>query len=374
MKVFISSLIGGFEAYRAAAKSAITTLRHEPLMAEDFGALPTSPQIACLDGVRQSDLVLLILGESYGTVQPSSGISATHEEFIEAKDRKQVLAFVQEGVTRDSRQAAFVQEVQAWSTGLFRAAFRNADELRDRVTTALHDYDMKNVTGPVDPIETLARATQLVSTEERGVYRSGSTLILSAAGAPLQPVLRPTQIEDERLHAQILQEALFGKRAIFSTSEGNENKISGHTLAISQGHGKAALALNEQADIVLTLPFERERRGMTFPAVIEEDVKSGLLKAIGFTSDILEMIDPKERLSHVALVAAIRGQNMYGWRTRAEQNASPDGGTVSISDRENKPVHLTPPVRQRAALRVDAARLADDLLVLLRRQFKASRS
>src|SRR3954453_18971198 len=113
MKFFISSLISGFEPYRAAVAGVVKALRHESVMAEDFGALPSSPQIACLDGVRQSDLVLLILGENYGAVQPS-GVSATHEEFIEAKDRKQVLAFVQEGITREARQAAFVQEVQAW--------------------------------------------------------------------------------------------------------------------------------------------------------------------------------------------------------------------------------------------------------------------
>ena len=40
MKVFISSLIGGMEPLRAAAKEAITTLRHEAVMAEDFGARP----------------------------------------------------------------------------------------------------------------------------------------------------------------------------------------------------------------------------------------------------------------------------------------------------------------------------------------------
>jgi len=45
MKIFISSLIGGFEEFRSAARSAIVALRHEPIMAEDFGAKPTSPQI-----------------------------------------------------------------------------------------------------------------------------------------------------------------------------------------------------------------------------------------------------------------------------------------------------------------------------------------
>ena len=76
MKVFVSSLIGGFESFRAAAASAISTLGHEPVMAEDFPASPDSPQTACLAGVRDSGAVVLILGERYGYVQ-ASDLSAT---------------------------------------------------------------------------------------------------------------------------------------------------------------------------------------------------------------------------------------------------------------------------------------------------------
>jgi hypothetical protein len=72
---------------RAAAREVVSTLRGEPIMAEDFGAQPHSPQVACLTGLRQSDLVVLILGEQYGAIQPS-GFSATHEEYREARARK----------------------------------------------------------------------------------------------------------------------------------------------------------------------------------------------------------------------------------------------------------------------------------------------
>jgi hypothetical protein len=99
MKVFISSLIGGFEPERQAARRAVETLRYQPIMAEDFGAQPTSPQVACLQGVRDSDLVVLILGERYGAIPPGSSLSATHQEYREARASKPVLAFVQQGVT-----------------------------------------------------------------------------------------------------------------------------------------------------------------------------------------------------------------------------------------------------------------------------------
>ncbi len=56
-----------------------------------------------LNGVRQSDFVVMILGENYGTLQPSE-LSATHEEYREARGRKPVLAFVQQGIHPEPRQ------------------------------------------------------------------------------------------------------------------------------------------------------------------------------------------------------------------------------------------------------------------------------
>ncbi|MFZ2996990.1 hypothetical protein [Sphingobium sp.] len=40
MKVFVSSLISCYEPLRDAARKAITTLRNEVIMAEDFAAQP----------------------------------------------------------------------------------------------------------------------------------------------------------------------------------------------------------------------------------------------------------------------------------------------------------------------------------------------
>ena len=54
MKVFVSSVIGGFETFREAASDAVRSLGYEVIRAEDFGASPTSPQEACLASVRES--------------------------------------------------------------------------------------------------------------------------------------------------------------------------------------------------------------------------------------------------------------------------------------------------------------------------------
>lgn len=140
MNILISSLISGFEPFREAARSAATTLRHQVVMAENFGAQPNSPQVACLQGVRSADLVILIVGEHYGAVLGTSGVSPTHEEFLEAREAKPVLVFVQEGVTRDAQQVKFLSDVQGWQKGYFRSGFKTAEQLKDLVTGAIHDY------------------------------------------------------------------------------------------------------------------------------------------------------------------------------------------------------------------------------------------
>jgi Domain of unknown function (DUF4062) len=58
MKVFISSLITEMDALRSAARDAVLQLGHEPVMAEDFGPQPHSPQVTCLSGVRGSGLMI----------------------------------------------------------------------------------------------------------------------------------------------------------------------------------------------------------------------------------------------------------------------------------------------------------------------------
>src|SRR3546814_1236063 len=136
MKFFIISLMSGLVIGRAATRRAIELLRHEAVMAEYFGAQFSSPQIACLTGLRQSDLVVLVLGTRYG-VKQASGLSATHEEYREARGRKPILIFIQQGEAEPD-QAALIDEAGSWESGLFRAAFSTPDELRDRKSTRLN--------------------------------------------------------------------------------------------------------------------------------------------------------------------------------------------------------------------------------------------
>jgi len=369
MKVFISSLISGFEPFRAAARSAVQTLRHEPVVAEDFGARPDSPQIACLQGVRDADMVVLILGERYGAVQGTSGLSPTHEEFREARDGKTMLVFVREGVEREPRQEAFVAEVQAWQSGYFRGGFKTADELRDAVTRGLHEYQLANAAGPLDPAKIVEAAIAQLPHPRANQRADAPTLHLGIAGGPSQRLLRPARLEARELSEFIQREALFGAQRIFDKVKGTNEVIEGTALVLNQDRG-AQIRLDESGSLLLSLPLddskERPRAGFGLFAIIEETVVQRLSTGLAFANLVLDHIDSTQRLAHVAVAATIDASDYLGWRTQAEQDASPDSGTMRMgTDEQLPPVHMQVP---RSKLRLATHELAEDLMVGLRRQ------
>ncbi len=363
MKVFLSSLITGMEPFRAAAREGVTTLRHEPVMAEDFGAQPSSPQVACLTGLRQSDVVVLIIGEHYGAVQ-TLGLSATHEEYREAKGRKPVIAFVQEGVSRDSQEAEFLREVQGWEGGLFRGSFTTPEELRLGITRALYDYAIANAVGAVNQDELMARADELLPTEHRNSSNGAASINLAIVGGPNQTILRPVEIENPSLADALLREALFGASRLFDQTIGSSKAIERDALVIKQERG-GRITLDEQGSILLAVPL---RRSDGLMALVHEVVQEQLAGVLSYAAWALDHIDPTQRLTHVAVATSISDAGWMGWRTQRESDASHNGISLSASGNDKRsPVHVG---RTRPALRLDTARIVEDLLVPLRRQWR----
>ncbi len=54
-RVFVSSVMSGYEEYREAAPAGIRQAGCDPVLAEDFAARGTSSGNACLDGVPSAD-------------------------------------------------------------------------------------------------------------------------------------------------------------------------------------------------------------------------------------------------------------------------------------------------------------------------------
>lgn len=369
MKVFLSSLITGMEPERAAGRMAIKSLGHEPVMAEDFGALPHSPQIACLDGVRRSATVVLMLGGRYGAKQ-ASGLSATHEEYREARDRCPVLIFVQEGVSPDADQAAFINEVQAWNSGLIRAGFSDAADLQMKITQALHRMEISTATAPFDAAEVLTRTLAFLPRADRNHY-SGAMLSIAVAGGPSQAVLRPSRMEDAILAEKLEQEALFGAARIFMRGEGVSSGFNDGKLVLKQGdRSSRSLQLDAQGSILIQQPLEDRQGGRHgISVILVETLQERLAIALRYAAWVLDEVDATQRLSHVVLAARITGG--FAMLTRREYEASPNSIQMSGFGQDDRPpVHLTPPQLPRPALVHQAPQLVEDIATLLRRQWR----
>lgn len=367
MKIFVSSLISGFEEYRAAARDAVRALGHEPVMAEDFPSQPNSPQVACLSGLRQSALILLLLGDRYGVPQ-SSSLSATHEEYRDAKGNRPVIAFVQEGVSREPAQQVFVDEVQKWEGGLLRSGFSTPTHLKDAITRAIYEWSLANAAGPVKEDELLQRALDQLPNTDRQTYLSQQRLLVSLSFGPQQTVLRPAEIEKAELVSELKKSALFGPHPIFDAGEGTQHRLERGALALTQGEKHNSFRLAPTGDMLFSVVFPPRDH---VPVVIEEEAAQAIRLAFAFAGETVERIDPTQRLTHVVPAVTFADTHSLVWRTEAEQRAQPTSYSMGgFGNTDRKPVHLMPPIKPRAALTLDSTPLVEDLIVLLRRTWK----
>lgn len=370
MKIFVSSLISGFEAERRAVKRAVETLRHQAIMAEDFPASPASPQIACLKGLRQSDAVVLVLGDRYGTVQ-SSGLSATHEEYRAARGNKTVIAFVAEPADFESDQAEFLREVQGWEGGLFRGGYSSPDDLHDKVILALHEYEMANAVGSADPAQLRATAANLLGPgDDNRSFSSYAILNLAIASGPEQQIIRPADLERDELKRRIHKAAAFDDDPFLNAGAATEISMIDDALVLKQDNG-SSITLFETGNTLLTtkLDADRDHRSnfMDGSVLIEERVANAIQSSLSFGDWILDAVDPTQRITHLGIAVSINGAEHRAWRTQAEH--SDQSNSISMGFGRHDKASIISVDRPRAAIRMGRPNLTEDLLVGLRRRW-----
>lgn len=363
MKVFVSSVIRGQEEWREAARSAIETLGLQAVMAEDFGASPSAPRIECLAAVRDADVMILILGSEYGELQ-ASGLSATHEEYREARESTPVLAFVHQGSARTGDQARFVDEVREWEGGQYTGSYSDAEQLRDKVIRALFDFQGAVEAMPLDADALNDRAGALLP--EHG-FGGSTELVVAVAVGPARAVLTARQLGDAELHRYLLAEALTGASAVLSTSAGTEHGPTPESIVLDQRDDRRQVELYTDGSIRVTQPAIRSGSPIhALPALIEEDIGDRIARVLGFGGSVLDHIDPANRTSHFAVRVRLTGAGHLPWRTRDEQRRSPHSATMSSYPHDRLEVQLTPPVHRRPALRQQSQELAEDLAASLK--------
>ncbi len=362
MKAFISSVIRNFEPFRDAAASAATLLGHEVLRSEDLPAGPDPAERACLDLVRRSDVVIMLLGARYGATT-ARALSPTHEEYREARDTgKDVLAFVQKGVEPDAEQKKFIDEVRTWATGSAIATFSTPEELRDAVIRSLKELELARAGGRVDPEEMAERGRRRAAELARVLHEP--SLIVAVAPGPSAALLRPQQMADPAFQRELERDAIYGTPSVAARGVETRTTLERGSIVIAQN--RVGLVLDGDGTIAIGGPAET--RTDVLGSLIKEDIVDRLAAALRFGGGVLDRLDPGGRMTDVAPVAALAKVGFTGWRTRAE--AERDRGRLSMNVRADEfvAVILRPASRRRRALIADAAALAEDLTELLRQE------
>jgi hypothetical protein len=364
MKVFVSSVIAGFEAYREAAASSASTLDHEVLRSEDFGAVDVSSQVACLSAVRAADVTLVVIGARYGQVQ-ESGLSATHEEFREACETGRVLVFEQQGIEMEPQQVELLREARDWAGGVGTAPFESPADLERAVTQALHRLERRDLTGSVDLDEIHGRAVSEVASAGS---RMVSLLHLVVAGGPRQAILRPSEFTSELL-SHLKSEALTGVNAVLDTRIGTAESLNADSITLMQETG-ASIKLDSFGTIGVATPAlvgSDDALSRQAVSIVQEHVEASLERSATLAAGILDRIDPTQRLSDLCVAAALSGASYLGW---SQNSAQSNVVTASILSRPDplvvpgEPRHVPRP-----GLRADRDRIVRDLVALLRAAF-----
>ncbi len=364
-RVFISSVIAEYIEYREAVAAAVRAVNCEVIRSEDFNARPETPQQACLNELRMSDIVVFALGATYGKHQ-SSGLSATHEEWKEAtKGQKPILIFVEKVDTREPEQTEFIQEVEQWEGGRFRKSFDSLADLQEKVTQALTYWLLAEASSPVDKDAMIAHAEQALP-KHQPYFSGDSSLIVVVASGPCLQILRPTELQDGQLCQDLQQAAMFGDNPPLNSQEATRPKHDPTgRLVIEQA--SASITLDKHGTILMEQPIALYQ-GKWFsgiPSIIEEDIYEIIVRSLRFASEVLDMIDETNRITDIVALAVFYNTNGRPWRTRAEYTASPNSATLD-EDRSGVVVGKDQPTIRRSNLYHQAEQIAGDICVLLR--------
>lgn len=134
LDIFVSSRLKECKAERTAARSAIQSINHNPVLFEHLGARSTKPRTLYLSRLRDSQIMVAIHRLGYGYVDAAGGmdISGLEDEFVYAQAHgiPTLLYVYEDGTGRDERLTKLIEKASPNITIWF---YRDPDELSERI-------------------------------------------------------------------------------------------------------------------------------------------------------------------------------------------------------------------------------------------------
>jgi uncharacterized protein DUF4062 len=376
-RVFLSSVMDGFEEYRQAAREGIVAAGGEPILAEDFPSLPVSSRTACLDGVASSDIYIAIIGGRGGWIAPS-GQLVVEEEYEEARHRKRsILAFIQ-NAERDADAQRLVRKLSDYIDGRFRETFSAPDTLQAAVKRALEPMIQHYARPEVDTSVIEERLRQ-----PSPIRREASVRFVLVPERS-EELIDPVSLESEELEQQLFTIGHSPTVCLFSYRRAKTPEVRPDEIVIVQadddrhrdGVDEVHVTLTVQGllaiDINVTGRIASNLSGHWnyFPVIVEEDVIAALKKCFAFTRDFFETRDPYRRYDHFLYNVAVNG-----CQNKILMAKPPSSGSITIPMRHPDPDSVIAFDRSRLLTRDDLVRPDPEVqavLARLRRLLKAS--
>lgn len=364
--VFISSVITGFEAVRAAVHDAVESAGFRPVMSEKDGASPLSSQRALLDRVASSDIYLVILGARYGD-PAASGLSPTEEEFDEAKRRNRPILGLRQNIEMEPAQIQFARRVGGtWEDGRLYADFNDERDVAFKVVRALTNLrDLGNTEAL--GTEAQERARLLAEDDEtRGRY-GGSSIGARIAIAPLigGVIIDELMLEDPTLPDDLSTLARSGALVPHSLGITAEVTAKGVRLSAGESHNPTTrVLLARDGSIVVEAQVTGGDRTLGSMSIDPERLAGVIMAAARFAEQVWLRVDQRSEIQQVAITCAIPNASgrVFG---------RPSGSSISFGQSHSLPSTVIAPIPPRIARRQDisTSEIQQSLMAAIRRVF-----
>lgn len=337
-RVFVSSVMDGFEEYRRAAKVGIIAAGGEPVLVEDFSSLSQSPRTACLDAVASCDIYITVVGSRGGWTAPS-GKLVVEEEYEEARHRRLfILAFIQD-TERDADAQRLVRKFSDYIDGGFRTTFTTPAILQAAVEKALGPIIQHRIRPEVH--------TSVIEERLKAPHRIGNEASLRFVLVPERDdeLIDPVLLESPELRQQLYDIGHSLRVGLFSYERPKTAEVGPIAIIIHQsdegrhrnGIDEVRLELTTRGSVIIDLNVTgragRNHRDLAHHifAILEEDIITALRRCFTFARDFLDAQDPYKRYDRLHYNVALSG---IGYRTLMGAPSPTGSYTMNQHDRE----------------------------------------
>jgi hypothetical protein len=316
-RVFVSSVIEGFQLYRQAAREAINSAGMEAILVnEDFPSVAASSRNTCLDAVESCDWLLLLIDLRGGWKTPS-GKLVIEEEYERARElKKPVLAFIRTG-NPDEEAQRFAEKVSSYVEGLFRQNFSSPRELKDKIGDGLRGAMREARPSNQNQADLLSKA---LSEPHRITHRT--TMRAALYPERQEEVLDPIRLEAEDFADSIHHMGHSQGIQLFKHELSKHKRLVLDALVIEQLSGGqktqytewVRLEIRESGAVIVdtNVSHRTDRTGNDYHlmdsfVLAEEDIETCLQAALRFTGALYTQIDPYNRHQRFLLNACLAG-------------------------------------------------------------------